>query len=401
MRKNFLQRLQKIKINDILHIFLFILAIIPSFIYKITHKSHWLICDYENEARDNGYYFYKYMRENHKDKIVWYAINKKSPDYIKVKPLGKVVKYGSFFHWILYLSASINISSQKGGKPNAAICYFLEVFGILKNKRVFLQHGIIKDDLPYIHYKNAKFSLFTTSTKKEFEYVKNNFGYPDGVVKQLGLCRFDDLKDTSDKETILIMPTWRQWIANKDYKTKEAESFENFTETEYFKMWTSLLKSKELYQILEQNNKKIIFYPHRNMQPFINDFKEFSNERITIANFPTYDVHELLKEAYLLITDYSSVAMDFCYMEKPVIYYQFDYEKFRKYHMERGYFSYKRDGFGKIIDNEKELIEEIKNKINVYELEDKYKERVNLFFDLKDSNNNKRTYEAIKELERN
>ena len=88
-------------------------------------------------------------------------------------------------------------------------------------------------------------------------------------------------------------------------------------------------------------------------------------------------------------------------MEKPVIYYQFDYEKFRKYHMERGYFSYKRDGFGKIIDNEKELIEEIKNKINVYELEDKYKERVNLFFDLKDSNNNKRTYEAIKELERN
>ena len=209
------------------------------------------------------------MRENHKDKIVWYAINKKSPDYTKVKPLGKVVKYGSFFHWILYLSASINISSQKGGKPNAAICYFLEVFGILKNKRVFLQHGIIKDDLPYIHYKNAKFSLFTTSTKKEFEYVKNNFGYPDGVVKQLGLCRFDDLKDTSDKETILIMPTWRQWIANKDYKTKEAESFENFTETEYFKMWTSLLKSKELYQILEQNNKKIIFYPHRNMQPRI------------------------------------------------------------------------------------------------------------------------------------
>lgn len=400
MEKNFLQRLQKIKINDILHIFLFILAIIPSLIYKITHKPFWLICDYKDEARDNGYYFYKYICENHKEKPVWYAINKKSPDYKKVKHLGKVVRYGSFFHWILYLSASINISSQKGGKPNAAICYFLEVYELLKNKRVFLQHGIIKDDLPYVYYKNAKFSLFTTSTKKEYEYVNKNFGYPSGVIRQLGLCRFDDLVNTSDNQTILIMPTWRQWISNSDYKTKDVEDFKSFKETQYFKTWTSLLSSKELYVILRKNNKKIIFYPHRNMQVFIDDFKYLENDVINIASFPTYDVHNLLKEAYLLITDYSSVAMDFCYMNKPVIYYQFDHEKFRKHHMKKSYFSYINDGFGKVIKEEKELIKEISNNINVFTLEDRYQKRVNDFFDLRDNKNNERTYYAVKELER-
>ena len=31
-----------------------------------------------------------------------------------------------------------------------------------------------------------------------------------------------------------------------------------------------------------------------------------------------------------MITDYSSVAIDFAYMKKPTLYYQFDEEKFRR-----------------------------------------------------------------------
>ncbi len=55
---------------------------------------------------------------------------KNSVDYENVKKTGKTVKYGSFAHWILYLTAKVNISSQKGGKPNYAVCYLLEVYGI-------------------------------------------------------------------------------------------------------------------------------------------------------------------------------------------------------------------------------------------------------------------------------
>lgn len=395
MKKNFFQRLQKVKLNDILHIFIFMIAIIPSVIYKHTHKKFWLICEYEMEARDNAFYFYKYMIENHPEQRVIYAVNFNSYDYNKVKSMGEVVKYGSLMHWILYLSADVNISSQKGGKPNAAVCYILEIYGILKNKRVFLQHGIIKDDLPYVHYKNAKFAMFTTSTKKEFDYVSEHFGYPDGVIKQVGLCRFDDLIDTSNGDTILVMPTWREWIAHNDNENKKVEAVNSFKDTEYYKKWNSLLNSKELYDVLKKNNKKLVFYPHRNMQPYLNDFIT-DNDRITIANFPDYDVHELLKSSSLLLTDYSSVAMDFAYLNKPVIYYQFDYERFRKHHMEEGYFSYKENGFGEIEEEEGKVIELINSYIcNQYTVSEKYHKRINDFFDMRDNHNCERTYESI------
>lgn len=398
MKKNFFQKLQKVKISDLLHIFLFIIAIIPSIIYRHTHQKFWLICEYEMEARDNGFYFYQYMINNHPNQRVIYAISPNSYDYSRVKQLGEVVKYGSLMHWILYLSADINISSQKGGKPNAAVCYLLEVYGILKNKRVFLQHGVIKDNLPYVHYKNAKFSMFTTSTKKEYEYVSQNFGYPDGIIKQVGLCRFDDLIDTSNGEIILVMPTWREWIAHHDNENKKVEDTANFKNTEYYQKWNSLLNSNELYQILNKYNKKLIFYPHRNMQPYLKDFVT-NNDRIIIANFPNYDVHKLLNSSSLLLTDYSSVAMDFAYLNKPIIYYQFDYEKFRKHHMEEGYFSYQRDGFGEIGKDEGTIIKIIETNIcNEYKLLPKYKDRINEFFDIRDSKNCERTYDEILKL---
>ncbi len=396
MKKNFFQRLQQVKIKDIFHVLLFVLAIIPSLVYKITHKAFWLVCDYEKEARDNGYFFYRYMTENKPNQTVWYAINKKSPDYGRVKQLGNVVNYGSLMHWILYLAAQVNISSQKGGKPNAAVCYILEVSGILKNKRVFLQHGIIKDDLPYVHYKNAKFSLFTTSVKREYTFVNDTFGYPEGVVKQLGLCRYDYLCDESQGKKILVMPTWRQWIAHKDYKSKDVEVTDDFKDTLYYRKWSELLMSEELKGILDRYDKKMIFYPHRNMQEFADEFVADGCGRIEIAKWPQYDLHQLIKECDILITDYSSVAMDFSYLNKPVIYYQFDYDQFRKNHMEEGYFSYIEDGFGQVCQETEVVLEKLNDYIiNDFIVEEKYAKRIDEFFDLRDKNNCKRTYEAI------
>ena len=135
------------------------------------------------------------------------------------------------------------------------------------------------------------------------------------------------------------------------------------------------------------------------MQKFIKSFYGLNNERIIIAEFPKYDAHDLLKKCSLLITDYSSVAMDFAYLNKPVIYYQFDYKKFRKNHLEEGYFSYVHDGFGEVIKNQTQLINLIENYIfSNYKLKENYQNRINDFFDLRDSNNCERTYNAILEL---
>jgi CDP-glycerol glycerophosphotransferase (TagB/SpsB family) len=396
---NFISRIKYIRLKDILSIFLFLVSIIPCILFKLKHSDLWLICEDKNEARDNGYWLYKYIRENQPEIDAVYAINKKSPDYPKVKNLGKVIQYGSLVHWIYYLAASKNISSQKGGKPNAAVCYILEIYGILKNKRIFLQHGIIGNDCKWLYYTVTKFSLFICSAKPEYDYVKTKYGYPDNKVKLLGICRFDNLFENQvNRNQILIMPSWREWIVGSVPDSDKREDYSSFMKTEYYKKWHDLLNNDRLSKILEGNNLDVIFFPHRNMQKYIHVFKSKSN-RIIIADWRIYDVQNLLKDSVFLITDYSSIAFDFAYMKKPLLYYQFDQEIFRKFQYQEGYFSYEHNGFGEVVRDENSLVDLIIKYIkNDFVLNDIYIERINNFFTFFDNDNCKRNFEAIKSI---
>lgn len=398
MEQSFWGKLKRVKIGDLLHIFKFIFALPIALVYKLFRRNMWLLCDTQNECRDNAYWLYKYLRENTNEDAV-YAINKKSPDYLRVKDLGEVVNYGSFKHWVYYLVADKNISSQKMGKPNAAICYVLEVYGIIKNKRAFLQHGIITADLSFLYYEHTKMSLFVTSTYDEWKYVNEQYHYPDGYVKELGLCRFDQLHDMKvDKKQILIMPTWRMYIRNEISSSDKENEAKKFMETDYYRYWDSVLKDERLIRYIEENDLHIVFYPHREMHRFL-DYFHIKHDRITIASWPTKDVQTLLKESAILLTDFSSVAMDFAYMKKPLIYYQFDNEKFRSSHHQVGYFDFEKEGFGPVCTKEDEVVDYIiqSHKRN-FENEDIYARRHQQYFDLWDTDNCKRNYEAIKEM---
>ncbi len=399
MEETFFQKLQRVKIKDIGHVFLFLAALPAALIYRLFRKDLWLICDNENEARDNGFYLFRYIRQNYPEQDAVYAIRKTSPDSSKAEKLGKTVNYGSFMHWILYLTANKNISSQKGGKPNAAVCYFLEVNKILKNTRIFLQHGIIKDDMPWLYYENTMMRMFVCSTEREWKYVSEKYGYPDGYVKKLGICRLDGLHDAITEENqILLMPTWRSWIATPTSASYEIEDVSDFKTTEYFKGWSEFLGSTVLHEILEKYDLKMVFYPHRDMQPFLKYF-EINDSRIIVAKWPEFDVQQLLKTSAYLITDYSSIAMDFAYMKKRLMYYQFDYDDFRKGQYPEGYFSYENDGFGPVCRNLNDALAELEAAVvEKFENKEKYLKRHDEFFDLYDKNNCERNYRAIKGL---
>ena len=62
------------------------------------------------------------------------------------------------------------------------------------------------------------------------------------------------------------------------------------------------------------------------MQPFIDYFDV--PRYVTSIKQGDIDVQKLIKESKLMITDYSSVAFDFSFLNKPVIYYQFDRNEF-------------------------------------------------------------------------
>ena len=59
MKETFFQKLQRVKLSDFMHIFLFVIALPASVIYRLFRRDLWLVCDNCNEARDNGYWFFK------------------------------------------------------------------------------------------------------------------------------------------------------------------------------------------------------------------------------------------------------------------------------------------------------------------------------------------------------
>lgn len=399
MNQSLWQKLKRVKCIDFLHILIFLAAFPVSLVYRRQHKELWLFCDLPEEARDNGYWLYRYVRNTHPEVDAVFAIDQKSPDYRKVFKLGKTVQFGSYWHWVLYLSAKHVISSQKASGPNASVCYVLERFGIFRGNKIFLQHGIIKDNISFLYYKYTNIRLFTCSTKRELDYVRENYGYPKENVQLLGLCRFDELLRPEEvQKIVLIMPTWRKWLSHptEGMQTKDLETA--FLESEYYKHWKSFVMNSEFQKELEENNWTAVFYLHREAQKY-SKFFEAPHSRIRIATFPEDDVQQLLKHAGVLITDYSSVAMDFAILDRPLYYYQFDYQEFRKRHLEEGYFDYEEDGFGPVCKTEKELLQCVFAEIcGGHIVDSKYQMRRDLFFTLKDQNNCKRTYEAIRAL---
>ena len=337
------------------------------------------------DARDNGYFFYKFLKEKHPEIKLYYIIDKKSADFHKVKE--DAVAFGSFKnYWVLAHAEKIVSTHCYFGAPyiNKKIFDFCRLY---KNF-YYLQHGVMMNSIPIYYYKAIPLKLFVCGAKPEYEYIRDVFGYPETVVKYTGLARYDGLHDASAKRQILVMPTWRDYIRTRD----------DFIKSSYFKNWQAILKDERMMKILEEQDLKLIFYPHYEVQKYIDCF-EHSSKNVTNALFAEHDVQALLKESMLLVTDYSSVFFDFAYMGKPIVYFQFDRDEFYSKHYEQGYFSFPEMGFGHVCENADGVIENVKKCIdNSFEPEEIFKERVNNFFVLKDKNNCQRIYNAIMEI---
>lgn len=387
--KKLMKKLRYVKFSDIFAPFIFILILPFSLIFRIINKikkrNLWLVCEDGLTARDNGYHFYKYVRESHPEDYCFYVIDKKASDYNKVKEYGNIIQFKSLKHWLYYLSAQYNMSNHKHGNPCQSFFYIIHVILRLYNNRVFLQHGITVNDSKWIYYKNTRFKYFVCGAKREYEYIKDKFGYPEESVIYTGFPRFDNLYDNHiNPKQLLIMPTWRNWLGGNYVTDKQ------FMDTDYYKAWNELINSSKLIEYIEQNNIIVYFYPHQHMQKFIHLFNTTSNN-IKIVDNSNKDIQELLKESQLLITDYSSVFMDFAYMNKPLIYYQFDCEEYREKQLQEGYFSYVDDGFGPVTTDMDSTIEYIINIFN-HGLFQKYIDRIDSFFEIQDQNNSERIY---------
>ncbi len=394
--KYFFHRVQDVKLSDIIQIIPMSVGWLISPVYKKRYKHVWLICEEKKEARDNGFCFFKRMNEIEPDQKCIYAIDKKSVDYNKVKSIGTIIQYGSIKHWIAYFCCEYNISSQKGGKPNAPLCAFIELNNWYNANNVFLQHGVIINNLRWLYADRSRIKYFFTSALPEYEYVSKNFGYGKGTVWLTGMPRFDGLHEYTVKENrILIMPSWRSWFNEKSSMQGELNS--DFINSNYLMEWKKLLENKKFNNIIKRNNLEVLFYPHRNMQSHINVFRSEINTHVKIVSWEEYDIQDLLKTSQMMITDYSSVFFDMVYMKKPIIFYQFDIDDFRKAHYSEGYFDYSNNPFGHTFTEDVGVIDEFERiYYNGFKISEEYLKAHKLFFPYYDKDNSKRIYNIIK-----
>ena len=394
----FFEKIQDVKVKDLLSVFPMTAALLLKPFYRKKYHNVWLVCEDPMEARDNGYHFFRYMRMNQPQQECVYAIKRKSVDFQKVNDLGDTIEYGGVKHWLAYFLCRYNISSQKGGKPNAAVCSFMELSGVFKPHNVFLQHGVTINQAEWLFVDRSRFETFITATVPETEFIEKHFGYPDGTIQLTGFPRFDALHDYSvNNRQILIMPTWRAWFNLKSKMHEDTDS--DFLTSEYLKKWLELLNCDELRQLAQDYQLRFIFYPHRNMQRYIAAFENVP-EYVALASWEEYDIQDLLKTSAMMITDYSSVFFDMVYMKKPIVFYQFDEEKFRKYQYAEGYFDYHNNPFGRSFRNKESVLAELERFIKQeFKVSDEYLQAHKEYFKLYDRDNCRRVYEIVKKYD--
>lgn len=354
------------------------------------YKQIWLIHEkFSQSAQDNSYYFFNYCYETHHDKLIYYVIAKDSPDTQKLAGKSdRILSFMSIKHQFYLMISKLIISSESKGHGYAwRANQGLPKIKLNQKEYVFLQHGVIgfkRLDNTFKAKGVNHANLFISSSNMEKDIIMHELNYSSNEVVVTGLARWDAERKAKPEKIILYMPTWRTWL--------DEVSDKEFMESTYYQDIQELLQDRAWDKLLSSSETKLIFYVH---PKFFDKFDLFdvNRENIEFIKFGEQSLKDIISKASMLITDYSSVAWDFLYQKKPVIFYQFDrvlYDKFQG-----SYIDFEKFAFGPIVSHSSELFSEVEKKINLnyedFEIEKYQKE----YFEFIDTNNRQRIYHEI------
>ena len=105
-------RLKHIKAGHFRTLFMFMVVMPWALMGRLWGKNVWLISERFDQARDNGYCFYKYVRENYPTQKIIYIIDKSAPDYRKICRYKTVIQHNSWMHYYYYCLSKLHISAH-------------------------------------------------------------------------------------------------------------------------------------------------------------------------------------------------------------------------------------------------------------------------------------------------
>lgn len=367
--------------------------LLGSFLKK---KKLWLVFEkYCTSAQDNGFYFFQYCMENlppQEKKHIYFILDKNSAQWSVIQKYRKqVLPFLSFRHILYMLLADLYIGSDARlhayawtPMPN------LISREINRHDIFFLQHGVTalkRVDSIFGAQGVTSMTYFAVTSTTEQQIVTRYFGYDKAHTPILGFTRWDVLKDKADihHRKILVMPTWRSWLEGKN------DDF--FCSSQYYKTYMHLLQNQQLLSFLKETDTELIFYIHPKLREFMQNFHTDSAQ-IRLIPFGATALNELIMECSMLITDYSSVCWDVSYLNKPVVFYQFDIEAYES--TNGSYIDMEHDLPGDRCTEEDQLIELIREyAANDFSEKKCYRCMHQKYFAYHDRNNCKRTYDFI------
>ncbi|WP_404975210.1 CDP-glycerol glycerophosphotransferase family protein [Weissella paramesenteroides] len=355
-------------------------------------KNILLVSEYINKAQDTGLAFFKYMIDNHKDDFeTYYIITEHSKDLANLKNyMDNVIFFRSVEHinivwranYLAHSHSSIYAFPFNSKKMNELR---------LNMHKVFLQHGIMGvRDLGYLYQNDPLFTnQIIVSSNREKRIAEKNLNYTPEQIAITGLSRFDRLMKyrTSNnsklvKHKILIMPSWR--------KGQNQLTDEEFMHTKFYIEWQALITDPYFGKIIKENNLSVDVYLHHNFQQYQH---LFSSSYVNFIDEGIVSVQDLLIGHGLLITDFSSVGLDFSLLDRPILYFNFD-DLFDFKELERIHFLP-----GEIIEDRSKLIKKIRDYLKFSKLKFKYKlYRKKNIYKFSDQNANSRIFNSLKGL---
>jgi CDP-glycerol glycerophosphotransferase len=330
---------------------------------------------YNENPTDFNFYFYT------KDKNVYKDLKRKYP--------GKIIYSYQLRTLLILLRAKVLVLIS--GYDD------LSPYPLISKKTIInMWHGIPMKNIGYPSTKNVNkyFKLFadsidyyTVSSAFDKEIIKNAFKLEDKSVVITGLQNNDFIK--INQEEILT---------EKPYLNKKTIILyaPTFRENEMIsKNLSDLVPLSELNILLEKYDALFLYRSHFNTQDTemltkYNRIKDASNNE-----FP--NAQSLLYFTDILITDYSGIFFDFLLMDKPIVFYNYDFTDYKKH---RGFImDYEENTPGKKVQTQTELLHAIENYLVNPDLDSEFRIKIkNRFHKYTDGKACERTYQLIKTL---
>lgn len=286
---------------------------------------------------DNNALFHQHLLAAGAGIEAYWIINRNSPDRSKIPLSGSVLLKNSLKSFLYALVADVHIYSHGMGDV-ATVDWGIARRAFKNTLKVLISHGVLgfkksrhnKEQLDY-------FTLHIACSELEKSLKHGNWGIDEDRIAVTGYPRFDvlfrekgrTLKDEGG--AILYMPTWRDWLVGwKDGPDRD----------EYLRAMRAFLDDRGLRETLEEKRVGLYFAIHPNMLEAAGRHGYAENGPVRTVR-PAENLQEYILGCNMLVTDYSSVAWDFLYQNKPVVFYQFDRDRYLE---ERGSYLDLREG---------------------------------------------------------